>query len=68
MLLLKPDPTFYPSAKLAMQAPAESLAYVAAWQDGWDCLVPLGLCIIVHIFDLHNDSARPEASCAASRP
>ena len=32
MLLLKPDPTFYPSAKLAMQAPAESLPYVAAVQ------------------------------------
>src|SRR4029453_4051960 len=32
MLLLKPDPTFYPSAKLAMQAPAESLAYVATVQ------------------------------------
>ena len=32
MLLLKPDPTFYPSAKLAMQAPAEGLAYVATVQ------------------------------------
>jgi len=30
MLLWKPDPTFYPSPKLAMQAPAEGLAYVAA--------------------------------------
>ena len=28
-MLLKPDPTFYPSAKLAMQAPSEKLAYVA---------------------------------------
>jgi methanethiol oxidase len=28
-MLLKPDPTFYPSAKLAMQAPPEKLAYVA---------------------------------------
>jgi methanethiol oxidase len=26
---LRPDPTFYPSAKLAMQAPPERLAYVA---------------------------------------
>ncbi|HYZ17360.1 MAG TPA: selenium-binding protein SBP56-related protein, partial [Candidatus Acidoferrum sp.] len=26
---MKPDPTFYPSAKLAMQAPREELAYVA---------------------------------------
>ncbi len=29
-MLLKADPTFYPSPKLASQAPAESLAYVAA--------------------------------------
>ena len=28
-MLLKPDPTFYASAKDAMQAPAETLAYVA---------------------------------------
>ena len=28
-MLLKPDPTFYPSARMAMQAPAEGLAYVA---------------------------------------
>src|ERR1700736_6500776 len=28
-MLLMPDPTFYPSAKLAMQAPRERLAYVA---------------------------------------
>ncbi|HEY7351401.1 MAG TPA: selenium-binding family protein [Terriglobales bacterium] len=26
----RPDPTFYPSARMAMQAPAEKLAYVAA--------------------------------------
>ena len=30
MPLLKPDPTFYPSPKLAGQAPRETLAYVAA--------------------------------------
>ena len=30
MPLLKPDPTFYPSPRLAMQAPPEKLAYVAA--------------------------------------
>jgi selenium-binding protein 1 len=30
MALLKPDPTFYPSPRLAMQAPLEKLAYVAA--------------------------------------
>jgi methanethiol oxidase len=29
-MLLKADPTFYPSPKLASQAPAEKLAYVAA--------------------------------------
>jgi len=29
-MLWKTDPTFYPSPKLAMQAPAEDLAYVAA--------------------------------------
>ena len=29
MPLLKPDPTFYPSPKMAMQAEPESLAYVA---------------------------------------
>src|SRR6185312_4449058 len=29
MPLLKPDPTFYPSPKMAMQAPPERLAYVA---------------------------------------
>jgi selenium-binding protein 1 len=30
MPLLKPDPTFYPSPRLAMQAPPENLAFVAA--------------------------------------
>jgi selenium-binding protein 1 len=30
MALLRPDPTFYPSPRLAMQGPAEKLAYVAA--------------------------------------
>ena len=29
MPLLKPDPTFYPSPRMAMKAPAEALAYVA---------------------------------------
>jgi len=35
--LLKPDPTFYPSPRMAMEAPAETLAYVAVInpkQDG----------------------------------
>ena len=30
MARLTPDPTFYPSADMAMAAPAETLAYVAA--------------------------------------
>lgn len=30
MALLKPDPTFYPSPRMAMQGPKEKLAYVAA--------------------------------------
>jgi methanethiol oxidase len=29
MVLLKPDPTFYPSARMAMEAPPETHAYVA---------------------------------------
>ena len=29
MTLMRPDPTFYPSPGMAMQAPAERLAYVA---------------------------------------
>jgi selenium-binding protein 1 len=29
MVLLKPDPTFYPSPRLAMEAPPETLGYVA---------------------------------------
>src|SRR6201990_1801524 len=41
-MLLKADPTFYPSPKLAMQAPQEKLAYVAALNangGGHDALV-----------------------------
>ncbi len=29
MPMWRPDPTFYPSPKMAMQAPAEKLAFVA---------------------------------------
>lgn len=32
----KPDPTFYPSPRLAMQAPPEKLAYVAAFNPNKD--------------------------------
>ena len=34
MPLLKPDPTFYPSPKLATQSPPEKLAYVALISPG----------------------------------
>ena len=34
MPLLRPDPTFYPSPKMAMQAPPEKLAYVAMLNVG----------------------------------
>ena len=34
MSMLHPDPTFYPSPKMAMQAPPERLAYVALLNDG----------------------------------
>ena len=29
MAILRPDPTYYPSPRMAMQAPPEELAYVA---------------------------------------
>lgn len=34
MALWRPDPTFYPSARLAMEAPQERLAYVAVLNPG----------------------------------
>jgi selenium-binding protein 1 len=36
MLQWKPDPTFYPSPRLAMQGPAEKLAYVAVFNPKKD--------------------------------
>lgn len=43
MVLLRPDPTFYPSPRLAMQAPPENLAYVATLRtDGQ----PDGLAVV----------------------
>src|SRR4030095_15144405 len=36
MTLWKPDPTFYPSPRLAMQGPPEKLAYVVAFNPGKD--------------------------------
>ncbi|HYK92181.1 MAG TPA: selenium-binding family protein [Acidobacteriota bacterium] len=35
-MLLRPDPTFYPSARLAMQAPPERLAYVTTFNANGD--------------------------------
>lgn len=52
-MLLKPDPTFYPSAKEAMKAPPETLAYVAllsAVKDG----VPDALAVV------NTDTASPD--------
>jgi selenium-binding protein 1 len=34
MTLMRPDPTFYPSLSMAMQAPEERLAYVALLNAG----------------------------------
>jgi selenium-binding protein 1 len=34
MTLMRPDPTFYPSPSMAMQAPPERLAYVALLNAG----------------------------------
>src|SRR6476661_10828216 len=34
MVSMKPDPTFYPSPKMAMEAPREELAYVAVIDPG----------------------------------
>ena len=52
-MLLKPDPTFYPSAKEAIKAPPETLAYVAllsAAKDG----VPDALAVV------NTDTASPD--------
>jgi methanethiol oxidase len=35
-MLLRPDPTFYPSPRLAMQGPAERLAYVSTYNANGD--------------------------------
>ncbi|HET6421036.1 MAG TPA: selenium-binding protein SBP56-related protein, partial [Geobacteraceae bacterium] len=34
MILMRPDPTFYPSPRMAMQAPREKLGYVATLNYG----------------------------------
>ena len=37
----QPDPTFYPSPRMAMEAPAEKLAYVARLVCVEDCQEPM---------------------------
>jgi selenium-binding protein 1 len=41
-----PDPTFYPSPRLAMQAPAEQLAYVVTLSTETENPKPDGLCVV----------------------
>jgi selenium-binding protein 1 len=48
----KPDPTFYPSPRLAMQAPPETLAYVAAFNPNKD-----GRPDVMTVVDVAPDSA-----------
>ncbi|HUQ15727.1 MAG TPA: hypothetical protein VM094_06700 [Gemmatimonadales bacterium] len=51
MTLLKPDPTFYPSARMAMGAPSERHAYVATLNPGRPG-VPDAICVV----DLNPES------------
>jgi methanethiol oxidase len=51
MALWKPDPTFYPSPRLAMQAPPEKLAYVAAFNPNGDARPDA-----MHVVDLNGNS------------
>src|SRR5919108_719085 len=44
MATWKPDPTFYPSPRMAMKAPAETLAYVAAFDPRRQ--VPDGIAVV----------------------
>lgn len=39
-----PDPTFYPSPRLAMKAPQETLAYVASFDPA--CQVPDAMAVV----------------------
>jgi selenium-binding protein 1 len=52
MTLWKPDPTFYPSPRSAMQGPSEQLAYVAAFNPKGD-----GRPDAMHVVDLASDSS-----------
>jgi len=55
MSRLKPDPTFYPSPKMAMEAPPEKYGYVAI-TDQSGCKDPVAslepLYILAYRFDL----------------
>src|SRR6266566_182992 len=53
MALWKPDPTFYPSPSLAMQAPPETLAYVAAFNPNKD-----GRPDVMTVVDVAPDSSQ----------
>ena len=44
MTMWTPDPTFYPSPRMAMKAPAETLAYVAAFDPNRK--VPDGIAVV----------------------
>ena len=44
MATWKPDPTFYPSPRMAMKAPAETLAYVASFDPKRQ--VPDGIAVV----------------------
>ena len=61
MALLRPDPTFYPSPRLAMQAPPERLAYVAA-------LNPPGSKLHDAILVIDVDPASPAMASASGKP
>ena len=61
MALWKPDPTFYPSARMAMAAPPETLAYVVTFNPKKS--KPDALCVI----DLDPSKAAMARSSAASR-
>ena len=56
MPLLRPDPTFYPSPRMAMQAPPETLAWVAVINPRWEHDVDVkesdnrGSCVVVMPF------------------
>ena len=79
MALWKPDPSFYPSPKMAMQAPPERHAYVAALNYGRNdqpdaiCVVDLdessdSYGTVLNKMDLPDASDAAEAFVAALDP